>query len=283
MGDMPDNSVHYAANKANWDNRAPLHASRDKGYKTQQYIDDRQLLSNVVQFDIPRLGDLRGQRAVHLQCHIGTDTISLARLGAVDVVGLDFSPKSIDAAKALVAETGDLVSFVEANVYDARKIILGDFDLVFTGVGALCWLPDVRRWAQVVESLLAPGGRLFIREGHPVLWAVDETIPDGPVLRFNYFNDSEPLMWENETTYVETEEKITATKMYNWNHGIGEIVTALLGVGLVLERLEEHDSVPWEAMPGYMVKEELDEWRLKERSKCMPLTYTIIARKPLYA
>jgi SAM-dependent methyltransferase len=274
---------HFDTNRANWDDRAPLHASRQSGYQTQDYIDNKALLSNVVKYDLPRLGDLKGQRAVHLQCHIGTDTLSLSRLGAVDVVGLDFSSESIKAAKALVAETGDAVTFVEANVYDAPSLLPhAAFDLVFTGIGALCWLPDIDRWATVVSTLLAPGGTLFIREGHPILWAVDETLPEGPTIRFPYFNVRDPMAWDAEATYVDTAgTKLKATKTYIWNHGIGEIVTSLLKQGLVLERLEEHDSVPWEAMPGgQMVKRDLDEWALKERSGCMPLTYTLVARKP---
>lgn len=271
---------HFATNKANWDNRAPLHASRDSGYKTQQYIEDRSRLSNVVAFDLPRLGDVKGKRIAHLQCHIGTDTLSLARLGAAEVQGLDFSGASVAAARALVQETGDDVTFVEANVYDALTVLpAGHFDLVFTGIGALCWLPDIERWAGVVNSLLAPGGALFIRETHPILYAVDETILDGPTLRYAYFN-SAPLEWDEATTYVETTEKLHATKTYSWNHGMGELIMALLKQGLVLELLQEHDSAPYEAFPGMMVKRELDEWALKDHAGCMPLSFTLIARKP---
>lgn len=276
------NTHHFDTNRANWDGRAPLHASRKSGYETQTFIDDKSLLSNVVKFDLPRLGDIKGKRTVHLQCHIGTDTLSLARLGAVDVVGLDFSSASVAAARALVSETSDSVQFVEANVYDAADVLPElSFDLVFTGVGALCWLPDMEKWATVVARLLAPGGALFIREGHPVLWAVDETLKDGPTIRFPYFNEREPMAWDADTTYVDTQgEKLKATKTYVWNHGIAEIITALLKQFLVIELFEEHDTVPWDAMPGYMVEREVNEWALKERNGCMPLSYTLVARKP---
>lgn len=274
---------HFETNRANWDSRAPLHASRSSGYKTQSFIDDKLLLSNTVKFDIPRLQDkdIRGKRAIHLQCHIGTDTISLARRGAINVVGLDFSSESVKAATALVAETGDKVRFVEANVYDAcDHLPESQFDLVFTGIGAICWLPDIDRWAEVVNYLLAPGGILFIREGHPVLWAVDETIDDGPTIRFPYFNVREPLEMNEATTYVDTGgEKVKSAKTFSWNHGLAEVITALLKQGLALELFEEHDSVPWEAMPGYMFEREPDEWALKERQSSMPLTYTVVARK----
>lgn len=275
---------HLATNKANWDARAPLHASRRSGYKTQAYIDDRTLLSNVVQFDLARLPSLLYGRVTHLQCHIGTDTLSLARLGGSkveQVVGLDFSSASLGAARALVKETGDAaVTFVEADVYDAPSVLEGEFDLVFTGIGALCWLPDITKWAAVVACLLKPGGRLFMREGHPIVAAVDERITDalGPVLRFPYFQTREPLEWDDDSTYVDVEDKVKATKTYNWNHGVGEVVTALLGEGLVLELLEEHDTLPYRPFEG-MEKRGLDEWGLKDA--CMPLSYTVIARKPL--
>ncbi|MET0955870.1 MAG: class I SAM-dependent methyltransferase, partial [Cryobacterium sp.] len=154
-------------NRANWDDRASVHAARTGlGYGVQRYVDDRALLSEVVRFDLDRLGDITGLRTVHLQCHIGTDTLSLARLGA-RVTGLDFSPVALAEARTLVAETGDGVDFVESDVYSALSVLEpASFDLVYTGIGALCWLPSIDRWAAVVAGLLAPGGRLFLREGH---------------------------------------------------------------------------------------------------------------------
>ena len=162
---------YQALNKANWDERAPAHAA-SPGYAIDRFVEDPTFLSHVVQFDLPRLGDVRGLRGIHLQCHIGTDTVSLARLGA-QMTGLDFSPASVAEARRLASLTGVDVDFVEADVYDAVEALgAGSFDLVFTGIGALCWLPSVRRWAEVVADLLKPGGRLFLREGHPLLWAL---------------------------------------------------------------------------------------------------------------
>src|SRR5205807_1581296 len=149
-----------------WEQRAPAHAaSPDYGF--DRFVADPGYLSDVVGFDRPRLGDLSGLRGVHLQCHIGTDTLSLARLGA-HMRGLDFSPAALTEARRLARATGTDIDYVESDVYDARAALGADeFDFVFTGIGALCWLPDVRRWAGVVASLLRPGGRLFLREGHP--------------------------------------------------------------------------------------------------------------------
>jgi SAM-dependent methyltransferase len=269
------------ANRDNWNDRAAAHAVRTGvGYRVQRYIDDRSLLSDVVRFDLERLGDIRGLRTVHLQCHIGTDTLSLARLGA-QVTGLDFSPVALEEARALVAETGDAVDFVESDVYSALSVLEAQsYDLVYTGIGALCWLPSVERWAAVVAGLLKPGGRLFIREGHPILWTMDERLTDDLHLRFSYFEQADPLEWDDEASYVETDRPITATKTYEWNHGIGEIVTALLNAGLRLSMLVEHDSVPWRALPGQMLMRPDGEFALDARAGVAPLSYTIQAVKP---
>jgi SAM-dependent methyltransferase len=237
-------------------------------------------LSDVVRFDLPRLGDLTGLRAVHLQCHIGTDTISLARRGA-RVTGLDFSPVATAEARALASETGDPVDFVTSDVYAALSVLEpASFDLVYTGIGALCWLPRIAPWAEVVSGLLAPGGRLFPREAHPILWAMNEGLTDDLHLRFPYFERAEPLEWDNDTTYVEADRPLTATKTYEWNHGLGEIVTAVLDAGLTLTMLVEHDSIPWEALPGQMLKRPDGEYALDARAGVAPLTYTLQAMKP---
>ncbi|TFC15392.1 class I SAM-dependent methyltransferase [Cryobacterium algoritolerans] len=273
---------HFDTNRANWDDRASAHAARNGlGYQVQRYIDDPELLSEIVRFDLDRLGDITGLRTVHLQCHIGTDTLSLARLGA-RVTGLDFSPVALAEARSLVKDSGDQVAFVQCDVYSALSVLEpARFDLVYTGIGALCWLPSIDRWAAVVAGLLAPGGRLFLREGHPILWTMDERLADDLHLRFPYFEQEEPLEWDDDSTYVETDRPITATKTFEWNHGLGEIVTALLAAGLSLTMLVEHDSVPWEALPGQMLRREGGEYALAARAGVAPLSYTIQAMKPL--
>lgn len=131
-----------------------------------------------MRLDLPLLGDVTGLRGVHLQCHLGTDTLSRARLGP-SMTGLDFSAASVEVARALSARCGPHVTYVEAEVYHAAAVLdSGGFDLVFTGIDAICWLHGIRRWAAVVAELLAPGGRLFLREGHPVLWALDDERDD---------------------------------------------------------------------------------------------------------
>jgi SAM-dependent methyltransferase len=234
-----------------------------------------------VRFDRPLLGDVTGLTGIHLQCHIGTDTLSLARLGA-RMTGLDLSPVSLEQARRLAADAGADVDYVEADTYSAVRAVQGrTFDLVYTGVGALCWLPDIDRWAAVVDELLEPGGRLFVREGHPMMWAVDETRSDRLTLGYAYFETPEPFDLEESGTYVENDHEFVNTRQLSWNHGIGEILTALLGRGFEVTGFVEHRSVPWDALPGRMVRDgDLDEWRLVDEAERLPLSYTLQARKP---
>jgi SAM-dependent methyltransferase len=270
---------YYDVNRANWDERAPAHAASPY-YSFERFVEDASYLSDVVRFDLPRLGDVSGIRGVHLQCHIGTDTLSLARLGA-QMTGLDVSSASLAQARELSRRAGPEVEYVEAELYDAVSVLgARAFDLVFTGIGALCWLPSISRWAQVVANLLAPGGRLFIREGHPVLWSVEYERPDQLlVLAYPYFEQAEPQVWNEPGTYVETDAEFEHNTTHEWNHGLGEIVTAVLDAGMELTMLVEHDSVPWEPLAGQMVKDDQGEWRLAERRDRLPLSYTLQAVK----
>jgi SAM-dependent methyltransferase len=244
------NDGYLARNRANWDERVPAHVA-SPGYSVERFRADPAFLSDVVRFDLPLLGDVAGARGVHLQCHIGTDTVSLARLGA-SMTGLDFSGPAVAAATELAREAGADATFVQGEVYDAPDLLeRSAFDLVYTGIGALCWLPDVRRWARVVAALLRPGGRLFIREGHPVLWSIDDTRAGDDLLVIRY----------------------------PWNHGLGEIITALMDAGLAITGLAEHDSVPWEALPGRMERVDGKEWRLAESPARLPHSYTLQALK----
>ncbi len=287
---------HYLAiNRANWDARAAIHA---EGYMVEDLLADPAAISEVVAFDRPRLGDIAGLDAVHLQCHIGTDTLSLARLGA-RMTGVDLSPASLAVARELAARAGAEIEYVEAEVYRAPEALgARDFDLVYTGIGALCWLPSIARWAQTVAALLRPGGRLFVRDGHPVLnsllgMVVGEVHPDSaqqvamsgpgdatPALEFPYYEQAEPIVWREETTYG-GEGRVASPESVEWNHSLAEIVTAVLDAGLELTSLTEHDSVPWDALPGLMVLDPATgEFRLRHRPERLPATFTLTARRP---
>lgn len=278
MSDTTDDD-YRTLHRAYWDDRAAAHAS-SRDYALDRFAADPSFVSDVVRFDLPRLGDVTGLVGVHLQCHIGTDTVSLARLGA-RMTGLDLSPASLEQARHVNEIAGTDVTFVEGEVYAAPELLPNAaFDLVFTGIGALCWLPDIVRWAEVVAALLKPGGRLFLREGHPVMWALEDGRPDDLlVMRYPYFQQQQALPWEESGTYVETEQTFSQTRTLNWNFGLGEIVTALLDAGLQLTMLVEHESVPWLALPGQMVEVGDGEWALAVGRERAPMTYTLQAVK----
>ncbi|WP_427887152.1 class I SAM-dependent methyltransferase [Kribbella sp. GL6] len=234
-------------NKANWDERVPVHvASPD--YHVEQFLADPSYLSGVVRFDLPRLGDVSGLRGVHLQCHIGTDTVSLARLGA-RMSALDFSAPAIEHARSLAGRLGLSLDAHVADVYDAVRVLgAASYDFVYTGIGALCWLPDIERWASVVAGLLKPGGRLFLREGHPMLASL-EPGTDYAEVRYPYFEVPEPVVWEGGGTYVETDLELRTTTTHEWNHGLGQVISAVQQAGLTFDSLSEHDSAPLERAP----------------------------------
>lgn len=281
MDPRPDPAEVERVNLANWESRVPIHAA-SRTYGLDRFVADPAHLSDVVRFDAPHLGDLTGQRAVHLQCHLGSDTLSLARLGA-DATGVDFSPAALAVARDLSARAGPAVRYLEASVEQVPERLPETFDLVYTGVGALCWLPSVTRWAEVVAGLLAPGGRLYLREGHPVLWSLEYGRDDGLlVLDWPYFEAAGPQREEIDGTYTDGGERLSSPATYETNHGLGEIVQALLDVGLTLTRLVEHGFVEWEALPGMVEDPQVPgRFRLPEPQRHLaPLMYTLEAVRP---
>ncbi len=267
---------YLEVNLANWNSRVPLH---EVGYGLERFADPAHL-SGVVRFDRERLGDVTGLDTVHLQCHIGTDTVSLARLGA-RVTGLDFSEPALEVAGRLATDADVEVTFVRSDVYGAVDALgPARFDLVYTGIGALCWLPDVRRWAQVVAALLRPGGRLFIREGHPMLWTLCDPRADGLlVVEFPYFEVDGGTRFTETTSYVDHEGELTSPDLVHFNHGLAEIFNALWDAGMDITAFDEHRTVPWNVAGDAMVEDETGEWALRDAPERLAATYTLQAVK----
>lgn len=253
-----------------------MHAtSRD--YDVAGLAGDPARLSGVVSRDAPYLGDLTGLDAVHVQCHIGTDTISLARLGA-RVTGVDFSPSSLAVARELAIDAGLDVRFVESEVYAIPGVLGPEFDLVYTGVGALNWLPDIAGWARVVAGLLRPGGRLYVRDQHPMLAAVDDDREDQSlVVKFPYF-EGVPTRFESNTTYAD-DAPIAEPVMFEWNHGLGQTIQAVLDAGLTITSLREHDRLEWRQF-RWMEATGDGQWILPEGRERLPLMFTLEATAP---
>lgn len=271
---------HFADNRANWDDRAALHEAA--GYGIEDLVADGAHISAEVAQDRERLGDLHGQDVIHLQCHLGTDTVSLARLGPRRVVGLDLSGESIRRARTVAERCGADIEFIAANVYDARQVVTGDFDLVYTSIGVLCWLPDVAAWARVIASLLRPGGRFLIRDDHPMFMTIGDDVTDGLRIEQPYFQQDRPLTWDQEGSYIETPADappMTHTRSHEWNHSIGEILTALLDAGLVLDSFEETPYSAWTPWPELMVADG-PGYRLREGAERVPMQFVATAHRP---
>jgi SAM-dependent methyltransferase len=240
-----------ALNRANWDDRVPVHLA-SSFYDLAGF---RAGASTLQPFEVSEVGDVAGRRLVHLQCHIGLDTLSWARRGA-QVSGLDFSAPAIDAALALAASLGIPATFVVSDVYDAVDAFGGQrFDIVYTGTGALVWLPDIPRWARVVAGLLAPGGFLYLVEGHPFVQILDDTTGapgaasaagasrasggSGLCVARDYF-DAAPQVEDYPYTYTDG-PALEHTRQVEFQHSLGEIVTSLAKEGLRIEFLHEYD------------------------------------------
>lgn len=260
---------------ANWDSRVRFH---EEGYDLQLF-DHPGHISTCVRFDLPLLGDVSGLRGVHLQCHIGSDTLSLARLGA-QMSGLDFSLPALEAARRLAARHDQSIEYVESDVYGALTVLDAEsFDFVYTGIGAICWLPNIERWASTVAALLKPGGFLFIREAHPVLWSMSDPREDGLlVIEFPYFENKGTVFTE-ATSYVEHEGELSSPTIVSFNHGLAEIFNALWNAGLQITLFEEHQSIPWNSLGDAMEEYSPGEFRLRSQPERLPLTYTLRAEK----
>jgi SAM-dependent methyltransferase len=267
---------YRSINLANWNSRVPVH---EQGYALQPFRDDPAHLSGVVRFDLPRLGDVAGLDGIHLQCHIGTDTVSLARLGA-RMSGLDFSEPALDAARRLAGDCGQEIDYRPSDVYDAVAAFGAErFDFVYTGIGALCWLPSVARWAEVVAELLRPGGFLFIREGHPMLWALSDPRPDDlVVLEFPYF-ETDGTVFVEEKSYVEHDGVLDSPTIISFNHSLSEIFNALWAAGFTVTLFEEHMTVPWNQLGDVMVDTGDEEYALAHMPERLAASYTLRAEK----
>lgn len=213
---------------------------------------------------------------MQLQCHFGMETLQWARIGAT-VTGVDFSPAAIEFATSLAIRSGleDCSNFVCSNVYDAPVALAGQvFDVVYVTIGSLSWLPDVRSWATVVATLLAPGGQLYLFDVHPFSECFDD---DGVHIVNDYFEDPQsPLIWESDATYTDG-PTLEHTKTYSWNHSLAEITQALLDEGLSIEHLVEHDWTMFQQFPWLEVDEE-GIYRIPLGYPRLPLTFTLHAR-----
>jgi SAM-dependent methyltransferase len=270
-------SDYLKLNLANWNDRAAIHVKDEAGgYRVKEFLAGG---DNLHAIEDREIGNVAGLRIAHLQCHFGIDTLCLARRGA-SCVGLDFSPVAVAAARDLQRQTGLDASFVEGNVYDARQLIEGHFDMVYVTWGAIGWLPDIARWARVVSSLLKPGGMLYLLEGHPTLLALDETSPD---LRHGYdwrTPMEKPVVMNEATTYTGDTATVANTITHEWIHPLGDVINAVITSGMRLDCLNEHEELAWAFAPIMVpVEGKRRMWVLPEGFPKLPLAYSLKATK----
>ncbi len=260
-----------AANRARWNEAVPHHAASEL-YDLAGFRAGR---DDLRPFELTELGPVADLDLVHLQCHLGTDTLSWARHGA-HVVGVDFAPAAVDAAVQLAEDCGLTAEFVCADVYDTPTALGGrTFDIVYTGIGALGWLPDLTAWADVVARLLRPGGVLYLVEIHPIVVGV---VGDGRTIAQDIF-EADYVCWDEPGgTYAAPDATFTNTVSYERAHALSDVISAVLDAELTIELFHEQSftNAPW----PWAIRGDDGFYRLPEGWPKYPLTYSLRARRP---
>ena len=260
---------YFETNRATWNEKVRIHSKSDM-YDLETF---KSGASSLMPYEINALGDVKGKSLLHLQCHFGQDTLSWSRAGA-DCVGIDISDEGIKLAKQLNAELKLSAKFVQCNVLDTSKYITETFDIVFTSYGVIGWLPDLKPWGKMIAERLNSGGIFYMVEFHPIVWMFD--YHDGqPKMTYGYMQD-EVIYEEYEGTYANQKSKMVS-KEYGWNHGLSEVINALIEAGLQIEYLNEYDESPYNVLPD-LIKTKSGMYASK--AKLYPLIFEIKATKP---
>ena len=265
-----------AINRAWWDESVPHHVA-SASYDVPSFLRGKTSLRPL---EIREMGSVRGKALLHLQCHFGMDTLSWARRGAV-VTGADFSLPAVRAARRLAQRAGITATFLHTNVYDLPDSLDSQFDIVYTGKGAIGWLPDVTRWAVTVGRVLKPGGKFFLIEDHPMAEVFNN---DGAATRleprFPYFG-GRALREESDGTYASAatmRHRVT----YGWIHPVSEMLSALTAHGLEIESVQEYPFTYWRKFP-FMTEDARGWWRIDSKDGMIPLMWTVRARRKAFS
>lgn len=271
MNDNPsaDTPDYLQLNLQSWNQRTPHHLG-SAFYNLPAFLAGQNSLNDI---EKNLLGDVAGKSLLHLQCHFGMDTLSLARMGA-KVTGADLSDVSIAEAGKLASQCGLDADFRCCDLYSLPQQNLNPFDLVFTSYGTTGWLPDMDRWAEVIASHLKPGGRFVIADFHPVVWMYNASFTE---IEFSYFNEG-PIIEEVDGTYTDRNAGFSSTTV-GWNHSLSEIMGALLSQGLKLLQFQEFDYSPYNCFAG-MKEDSPGKWRIASLSKHIPFVYALEMEKP---
>lgn len=280
---MSDTARYLATNQALWDELVAIHLkSGPDGYDVEALRRGTRTLHAIEEGE---LGAVDGLDVLHLQCHFGVDSLILAQRGA-RVTGLDFSPAAVATAQVLAAELGLNARFVEGDLYAAPALIDGRFDLVYVTWGTICWLPDIAGWARVVAHFLKPGGRFYFCDAHPAALVFDDSaaaaaLPAGTLrLMYPYFHRAQPVANTVTVDYADPTAAIRNQRSYEWAHSVSDIVNAVIGAGMRLEWLHEHDEIAWKLLP-VLVPGQHGQFRWPDGFEPgLPLSLSLSARKP---
>jgi SAM-dependent methyltransferase len=265
MNTSPD---YIEKNRLSWNNRVETHLKSDF-YDLEGFLQGKSSLKSI---ELDLLGDISGKKILHLQCHFGQDSISLARMGA-QVTGVDLSDAAISAAKRLATDTGAEVRFICCDVYALPAYLKEDFDIVFTSYGVIAWLPDLMKWASVVSHFLKPGGTFVFAEFHPVVWMFDDDFRE---VGYNYFNSGEIIETESGT-YADRNAPI-AQEYVCWNHSMGEVVNSLIQHDLMVKALKEYDYSPYNCF-RHTLEFEPGKFRISHLGDRIPMVFSLLAQK----
>ena len=258
---------YFEANKELW-NRCTLIHEKSKFYNLDAFKKGASSLNSI---ELKELGDVRGKTLLHLQCHFGMDTLSWARLGA-QVTGVDFSEKAIRLAKSLACELSIDARFVHSNIYDLPNELEGQFDIVYTSYGVLCWLPDLKKWGRIIHDFLKENGTFYMVEFHPIRAMFDD---DGK-MKEPYFHRKAPLKYEGSGTYAEPNADFYHFS-YEWTHSLSDIINALIESDLKMEFVHEFPFSVYGDVP-FLVKGQDGLWRHKNKNVKAPLLFSIKAK-----
>lgn len=261
-----DSNDYLEKNKVSWNKRTQVHVDSDF-YDNKSFINGRSSLNSI---ELDLLGDISGKKILHLQCHFGQDSISLSRMGA-EVVGADLSDQAIEKGIDLAKATNQTTKFVCCDVYDLPNHLDEKFDIVFTSYGTIGWLPDMNKWANVIQHFLKPGGEFIFAEFHPVVWMFDD---DFSKIGYNYFN-VEPIRETESGTYADPDADITSEYVM-WNHSLDEVLMSLLNAGLEIREMHEFDYSPYDCF-RHTEEFESGKYRIKHMENKIPMVYSLRA------
>lgn len=259
---------YIAINKKLWNERTVHHVKSDF-YDIDSFLKGKNVLNNI---ELELLGDLQGKSVLHLQCHFGEDSLCLARMGA-NVTGVDFSEIAIEKAKELNHRLNLNAQFICSDIYELPNVLNQKFDVVFTSYGVIGWLPDMNRWANVVQHFLKPGGKLVFVEFHPVVWMFDN---DFSKVTYSYFKDAAII--ESETgTYADKSAPIV-TQSISWNHSLSEVLGALLNSGLSIKHFNEYNYSPYNCF-SHTTEIKPGKYIIEQMGNMIPMVYSVVTEK----